>query len=54
MDAESILYPNLLTEIQRISTNKEDESRKVTREEILQFLTRQSKAAINKWILLMI
>lgn len=52
VDAESILYPNLLTEIQRISTNKEDESRKVTREEIFQFLTRQSKAAINKWTLM--
>lgn len=52
IDAEGLLYPNFLTEIQRISTIKEHENRKVTKQEIFQFLTRQSKAVINKWTLM--
>lgn len=52
LDVEGLLYPNLLAEIQRRSTIKEHELRKVTKQEIFNFLDRQSKVVINKWTLM--
>lgn len=51
-DVDGLLYPNLITEIQRISTVKDHDSRKVTQQEIFNFLIKQSKAVINKWTLM--
>lgn len=51
-DADGLIYPNLIAEIQRISTIKEHDARKVTQQEIFKFLIKQSKAVINKWTLM--
>lgn len=51
-DVDGLIYPNLIAEIQRISTIKEHDSRKVTQQEVFNFLITQSKAVINKWTLM--
>lgn len=51
-DVEGLIYPNLIAEIQRISTIREHDARKVTKQEIFKFLDKQSKAVINKWTLM--
>lgn len=51
-DVDGLLYPNLIAEIQRISTIKEHDARKITQQEIYTYLIRQSKAVINKWTLM--
>lgn len=51
-DVDGLIYPNLIAEIQRISTIKDHDSRKVTQQEIFNFLIKQSKAVINKWTLM--
>ena len=51
-DIEGLIYPNLIAEIQRISTIKDHDSRKVTKQEIFNYLDKQSKAVINKWTLM--
>ena len=51
-DVDALLYPNFLSKIQKISTIKENENRKITKKEILFFLKDQSNAVINKWTLM--
>lgn len=51
-DVDGLLYPNLIDKIQRISAIKENNSRKVTQQEIFDYLVKQSNAVINKWTLM--
>ena len=51
-DVDGLIYPNLIAEIQRISTIKHHDSRKLTQQEFFKFLIKQSKAVINKWTLM--
>ncbi|MDQ9022297.1 hypothetical protein RFI02_14410 [Acinetobacter sichuanensis] len=51
-DVDGLIYPNLLSEIQRISTVKDHTARMVTKQEIFSFLDKQSKSVINKWTLM--
>lgn len=51
-DVEGLIYPNLIAEIQRISTIRNNDARKITKEELFKFIEIQSKAVINKWTLM--
>lgn len=51
-DVEGLIYPNLIAEIQRISTIRDNDSRKITKQELFEFIEKQSKAVVNKWTLM--
>ena len=51
-DADGLIYPNLIAKIQKISSIKDHDSRKVKQQEIFDFLIKQSKVVINKWTLM--
>lgn len=50
-DVEGLIYPNLIAEIQRLSTIRDNDARKLTKEQLFKFIEIQSKAVINKWTL---
>jgi len=50
-DIDSILYPNAISRIAKISSLKADDDRKITRKELFKYLSNVTTAAISKWTL---